>query len=179
MGQYFKLSKGTIKPVKGEGEMTEMSGMLTGLFHKVDKFKNAAGQDVEVEKLYVTLKVGNDYNHISTFFDSTVAQRLISYLGNADVSKELTLATSLDDKGYGQVFVKQGDSFLKGSFKSTDLPAWQKVQISRTQTAFNKDAWLDALKGKVDEIAAKLPKFERQEQTAAPQPEVDDQSLPF
>lgn len=168
MSAYYKLSKGKITPVKGGDSVEMMSGLLSGLWVKTETFKNADGKEVSNEKLYLTIKNGSDYNHISTFFDGGLTKNIVSFLGSADITQELELHTSLDDKGYPQAFIKQNGFFLKGSFKGTDLPSWVKVQVSKTVTAWNKDEYNEALRAKVEELAAKLPKFERTQSAASP-----------
>lgn len=168
---YFKMSKGKITPQKGqEGSETDsMTGLLTGIWVKLEEFQ-WDGKDISNEKLYFTLKNDAGYNHISLFFDSTLSQRLIAFLSSADVTKELTLNVSLDDKGYTQAFISQDGTFLKGAFKGKDLPSWEKVQVSKTVTAWNKDAYQDALKQKVSLLSDKLPKFEQNNVQQDPSP---------
>lgn len=130
---------------------------LEGLLLSID-YKELVIEAAKVKLVEFSVSTKQGVFKFSVGQKSNSYGNLVSFLKNADLTKEVTFVT-LPEEGIGDkintvILVKQGGSTLKGYFKKdtpTALPRWKPVEING-ENIWDKGDFLKALEAAVGEL---------------------------
>ena len=134
----FLLGKDT------ENVYDELTGKITNFSFKDDEFE---GQ--KIRKLVITLEDNGDSYILSMPFDSSYSSTVVSFLKNADLTREITLVPLVKTEGEKSsrtLLVKQGDSFMKSYYTKDQphgQPMFKKVTKKSGKVEWDKDDFLE------------------------------------
>lgn len=175
MSKFLKTKNGKLY-ASDDKDLTnpieELTGKITDFWFKDEQYEGAT-----VEKVYITI---GDYK-LGLKQESGQWSNLVSFLKNADLSRELTITTKAEELPTGNwsisYFVNQ-DGFKKGFYKKDTpnvIPAWKPVTIGK-KTIWDRSEAVAFLKNVVE--TEFMPVIKGQPIPAATASN-DSQDLPF
>lgn len=135
---------------------------LAGILMKIS-YKDFTYEGAVIKQAEFTLSTTEGAYSFTVNLLTDSYKQLVSFLKNADLSKEITIVT-LGEEAKGKIVTKfvveQGGKYLKGFYSKAagnELPKWKEVMVSG-QKLWDKTEFLEALEADVAELNKALLK---------------------
>lgn len=177
---YVRLKAGKFYLKDDDTAYDELEGIITDIKYKKEEYNGT-----ESEKLYVSIESDGTTYIVGMHSDSSYARSLLSFLGNADLTRRLNIKPDLrtevkDNKEYQKytMFVNQDGKYLKSYFTKehpNGMPTLKKVTLNG-KTAWDKTDVMEFLKNFVN--TKLLPKI-KENAVEEQEVETENDDLPF
>lgn len=164
--KYVRLKDGKFYLGKDlETPYTELEGTITKTYYKNEEYEGAP-----IRKFIMVMEDGDDTFQLSLNVESSSYSGLISFLGNVDVTKPLTLHPKMDNQikdgkeiSKRTILVSQNGKFAKSYFTKEDpkgLPIWNVVKVGNKKV-IDKTDFLNFLEVFTDKLFANVGPVEK------------------
>lgn len=185
---YIRLKDGKFYLGKDmDNPYDELTGRITNFSFKDDEFEG-----MKIRKLVININDGETEYTLSFPFDSAYASSLISFLKNADLTRELTLVPVYKeegDKASRSILVKQGGKWMSSYYTKDNphgQPSMKKIVKKSGKVEWDKEDFLEfrenvILKELLPSVTGKAKSIDETstDDEVITADELDDNDLPF